>query len=287
SDPERNINPYSFLQLFLSFLHIVCYFTLLDRFFGFQLNDQWNLSSKSEGGEQSLWGAITAHSKFTRFKDNFLFDWSVEGAQQRYSGADRHQLDSHCFYINYITTGYSWRSKVTGHYWPRLSWRNLPTAFLSSCLGQYELDERIIRTSPSTFWQNDGSLSVYSQLPPPHQQVLMNISLNHDSYDPVKHKLQPGAWYNVYVEDRKKTLLFDEEPFLTTLPLVEDLLSSSDKAGMEWINKIETAEILESPTKLIYWMNRMQKLQTGSENAGDNEKSDGTLFSSLSTMQGS
>lgn len=125
------VHPFSILQLFLSIIHMLCYFTCLEKFFNFQLNDQWSLSPKSKGGEQSLWSAITARSRFSYFGDNFLLDWSVEGARQRYAGdeRDKHHLDNHCVYINYVTTGHSWRSKVTGHHWVIITFRLLMQVF--------------------------------------------------------------------------------------------------------------------------------------------------------------
>uniref|UniRef100_A0A1D1YBE4 Lipase n=1 Tax=Anthurium amnicola TaxID=1678845 RepID=A0A1D1YBE4_9ARAE len=337
------VNPLSLLQLFLSFIHIVCYFACLDRIFSFQLNDKWNLSSREEGGEQSIWSAISARSKFAYFGDNFLVDWSVEGARMRYAGEekDKHILDPDCVYVNYITTGSSWKSKITGHYWPRLTWRNFPTATISAILGQYKMtsdvEQHVLRTSSSTFWENNGTLSVYSQQPPPHQRVQMNIDITEKLFDPVDHELTPGAWYNVYVEDRSNTVLFDDEPFLATLPLVEQILEinavkrfgeylskntdsfeyyyiylveclerqlcylrtkltiksdgnsvvdikdigyvtstekpylmddtlgrfevrSSDKAGEEWCRKINTEEIMNSPSRMLYYINNIQKL---------------------------
>lgn len=335
----------SLLQLFLSFIHIVCYFTFLDQLIPFQLNDKWNLRSKKNGGEQSIWSAISARSKFSYFGDNFLVDWSVEGARMRYAGEekDKHRLDPDCVYINYITTGSSWRSKITGHYFPRLTWRNLPTVIISIILGQYKMtsdvEQHVLRTSSSTFWENDGTLSVYSQQPPPHQRVHMNIVITEKLYDPVDHELTPGVWYNVYVEDRSNTVLFDDELFtsLSTLPLAERILGinlfktfgeylskntdnfeyyyiylvefferqlcylgsklnrkvdgdnvannddveyvasaaksyamnadfdrierrTSDKAGDEWCRFINTMELMTSPSKMLYYMNNIQKL---------------------------
>ncbi|RHZ67228.1 hypothetical protein Glove_302g32 [Diversispora epigaea] len=348
------VHPFSILQFFLSIIHLICYFSFLQRIFNFRLNEQWGLSSKSEGGEQSLWSAITARSRFAYFGDNFLLDWSVEGARQRYAGdeKDKHRLDSHCVYINYVTTGYSWRSKVTGHFWPRLTWKNFQSSIISTFLGQYkftpEEEQQVLRTPSSTFWQNDGTLPIYSQFPPPHQRVLMNISLDDQLYDPLRHEIQPGVWYNVYVEDLSKTMLFDDVPFLFTqglsdsriikkigqftsnyndklenyyilgIEILEKItvtiknklyskggksieystssslppsLSSSkssfaylsmataeriekrqsDKAGSEWTHKIETMELINSPSKLFWWMNQFQKMQ---ENSGlkNNEK---------------
>ncbi|CAG8511307.1 4179_t:CDS:10 [Diversispora eburnea] len=320
-----HVNTISILQFFLSIIHLICYFTFLQRIFDFQLNEQWGLSSKSKGGEQSLWNAITARSRFSYFGDNFLLDWSVEGARQRYAGdeKDKHHLDDHCVYINYVTTGHSWRSKVTGHFWPRLTWKNLQTSIISTLLGQYkftpEEEQQVLRTQSSTFWQNDGTLPIYSQCPPPHQKVLMNISLDDQLYDPLKHEIQPGIWYNVYVEDLSKTILFDDVPFLFTQGLsdlsiikkigqfssnyndtfenyyvlgIETLEKitiiiknkiekrQSDKAGSEWTQKIETMELINSPSKLLWWMNRFQKMQ---ENSGSNNKEKGDGTSSTTT----
>ncbi|CAG8506041.1 3910_t:CDS:2, partial [Cetraspora pellucida] len=113
------VHPFSILQFLLSLIHLICYFTFLERLFDFRLNDKWGLAPKSEGGEQSLWGALSARSRFSYFGDNFLVDWSVEGARMRYAGdeKDRHYLDPHCVYLNYISTGRTWRSKITGYYW--------------------------------------------------------------------------------------------------------------------------------------------------------------------------
>ncbi|CAG8554511.1 10996_t:CDS:2, partial [Dentiscutata heterogama] len=320
------VNPISILQLFFSLIHLICYFSFLERFFNFRLNDQWYLAPKSEGGEQSFCSALTARSRFTYFGDNFLVDWSVEGARMRYSGdeKDKHILDSRCVYINYVSTCQTWGSKITGYHWPRLSWRNLPTTFISIILGHYkftpEIEQKVLRTSSSTFWSNNGSLSVYSQQPPPHQQILMNIALDQRLYDPIEHEITPGVWYNVYVDDRTQTFLFDSEPFLATLPLIENMLKwplvkkfnefltrnvddfesfyvncveycerklfssgqpednvatssksqnitsisertekyTCDKAGLEWIHKIETIEILNSPSKMFYWVKKYQ-----------------------------
>ncbi|RIA80142.1 hypothetical protein C1645_882332 [Glomus cerebriforme] len=343
------VNPLSLLQLFLSFIHVVCYFACLDRLFSFHLNDKWNLSSRKGGGEQSIWSAISARSKFAYFGDNFLVDLSVEGARMRYAGEekDKHLLDPDCVYINYITTGSSWRSKITGHYWPRLTWRNLPTALISTILGQYKMspdvEQHVLRTSSSTFWENDGTLSVYSQQPPPHQRVQMNIAITEKLFDPVEHELTPGAWYNIYVENRSNTVLFDDEPFLATLPLVEQILEvnivkrfgeylskntdnfeyyyiilveflerqlcylgskltikssgdsvadiedieyvtstaksflmnvasdriekrTSDKAGEEWCRRVNTMELMNSPSKMLYYINNIQKLYATVEN---------------------
>ncbi|CAB4400992.1 unnamed protein product [Rhizophagus irregularis] len=342
------VNPLSLLQLFLSFVHIVCYFACLDRLFSFQLNDKWNLSSREEGGEQSIWSAISARSKFAYFGDNFLVDWSVEGARMRYAGEerDKHFLDPDCVYINYITTGSSWRSKITGHYLPRLTWRNFPTAIISTILGQYKMtpdvEQHVLRTSSSTFWENDGTLSVYSQEPPPHQRVQMNIVITEKLFDPVEHELTPGAWYNVYVEDRSNTILFDDEPFLTTLPFVEQILEintvkrfgeylsknvdsfeyyyiflveflerqlcylrsiksngnsvavikdieyvtnsylmnanldrverrTSDKAGEEWCERINTIELMNSPSKMLCYISNIQKLKLYSSAEGSSQ----------------
>lgn len=181
----------------------------------------------------------------------------------------------------------------------------------------------------------------------------MNISLDDQLYDPLKHEIQTGVWYNVYVEDLSKTVLFDDVPFLFTQDLVDSfiirkigqffqflstyndtfeyyyirgietleqinlafknrlclkggesidcsdknystLLSlksspspspsssshismitaeriekrQSDKAGLEWMHKIETAELFNSPSRMLYWMNQIQKMQANIENSG-------------------
>jgi len=339
------VDPFSLLQLFLSFIHIVCYFACLEQLFSFQLNDKWNLRSKQDGGEQSIWSAISARSRFAYFGDNFLVDWSVEGARMRYAGdeKDKHHLDPDCVYINYITTGSSWRSKVTGHYWPRLTFRNFPTGIISKFLGQYKMttdvEQHVLRTSSSAFWENDGTLSILSQQPPPNQRVQMNIVITEKLFDPVDHELTPGAWYNVYVEDRSNTVLFDK-PFLTNLPVIEKMLEintvkrfgeflssntdhfehyyihlmefverqlcclgskltikggessmtdieyvtsvsnsyminattdrierrTSDKAGEEWCRRIGTIELMNSPSRMLYYINSLQKLNAAAEN---------------------
>ncbi|CAJ0824494.1 5476_t:CDS:2, partial [Entrophospora sp. SA101] len=213
------VHPLSILQFILSMVHLICYFACLERFFSFQLlSDKWNLRRKGcDGGEQSIWSAISARSRFAYFGDNFLVDWSVEGARMRYAGEekDKHCLNSSCVYINYITTGQSWRSKVTGYYWPRLSWNNIPTFLISFFLGRYKFssdsEQQVLQTSSSTFWENNGTLSTYSQLPPPHQPIHMNLVLNEKLFDPVEHQLQPGAWYNLYVDDRAHTILFADK----------------------------------------------------------------------------
>ncbi|CAG8502771.1 527_t:CDS:2 [Racocetra persica] len=350
------VNPISILQLLLSLIHLACYFSFLERFFNFHLNDQWYLASKSEGGEQSLCSALTARSRFTYFGDNFLVDWSVEGTRIRYSGdeKDKHILDPNCVYINYVSTCQTWKSKITGYHWPRLSWRNLPTIFISFILGRYkfspDVEQKVLRTASSTFWSNDGSLSVYSQQPPPHQEVLMNIALDQRLYDPIEHEITPGVWYNVYVDDRTQTFLFDNEPILAILPLIENILKwslikklneflmryiddfesfyvnlveycefklvssgqlddnvdtssksfntttiservekySSDKAGLDWIHKIETIEILNSPSKMFYWVKKYQaSLENGIlPECGINDKISGNPFTATPFMQG-
>ncbi|CAG8599425.1 29038_t:CDS:2 [Gigaspora margarita] len=350
------VNPISILQLFLSLIHLICYFSFLDRFFNLHLSDQWYLAPRNEGGEQSFCSALTARSRFTYFGDNFLADWSVEGARMRYYGdeKDKHILDPCCVYINYVSTCQTWGSKITGHHWPRLSWRNLPATLISIILGRYkftpEVEQNVLRTSSSTFWANDGSLSVYSQQPPPHQQILMNISLDQRLYDPIEHEITPGIWYNVYVDDRTQTFLFDNDPFLATLPLVENILKwslvkkfneflirnvddfesfyvscveycerklfstrrsensvatssksyyttsisertekyTSDKAALEWIHKIETLEILNSPSKMLYWVKKYQaSLEHGIfPESGSSDKVSGNPLSITPFTQG-
>ncbi|CAJ0753774.1 5370_t:CDS:2, partial [Entrophospora sp. SA101] len=218
-------------------------------------NDKWNLRRKGcDGGEQSIWSAISARSRFAYFGDNFLVDWSVEGARMRYAGEekDKHCLNSSCVYINYITTGQSWRSKVTGYYWPRLSWNNIPTFLISFFLGRYKFssdsEQQVLQTSSSTFWENNGTLSTYSQLPPPHQPIHMNLVLNEKLFDPVEHQLQPGAWYNL----------------------------TSDKAALEWMTRVETTGVLSSPSRLLYWMNQSHYAVADQRNKV--QQNDGPMF---------
>ncbi|CAG8830009.1 19704_t:CDS:2, partial [Gigaspora margarita] len=352
------VHPFSILQLLLSFIHLICYFTFLESLFNFRLNDKWSLASKSEGGEQSLWSALSARSRFSYFGDNFLVDWSVEGARMRYAGdeKDKHFLDPHCVYLNYVTTGRTLKSKLTGHYYPRLSWRNFSTWFISIMLGRYKLntdaEQQVLRTSSSTYWNNDGTLSVHAQHPPPHQHVLMNIALDQKLYDPIEHEITPGVWYNLYVNDPSQTVLFNGVPNFLTLSFIEYIINlsfikhfvnflsrnsenfesfyirfiefcesifkpsskasyndlsfsdssaksyfttttseradkyTSDKAGLEWIHKIETIEILNSPSKMLYWMNQMQaNLDNGSPLSESGKKNDFS-FSTNSLMQG-
>ncbi|CAG8786831.1 8828_t:CDS:2 [Dentiscutata erythropus] len=357
------VHPFSILQLLLSLIHLICYFTFLEKLFNFGLNDKFGLAPKSEGGEQSLGSALSARSRFSCFGDNFLADWSVEGARMRYAGdeKDKHYLDPHCIYLNYVSTGRTWKSKITGHYWPRLSWRNIPTWFISIMLGRYKLatdaERQVLRTSSSTYWQNDGTLSVHAQLPPPHQHVLMNIALDQRLYDPVEHEITPGVWYNLYVNDPSQTVLFNSVPSFITLSFIDYIINwsftshfinslsrhsesfesfyirfiefcersfrfsskkshinyddnvsfsdssaksyfptttsertdkfTSDKAGLEWIHKIETMEILTSPSKMLYWMNQMQStLDNGSPLSETGKKNDFSFSSTTSLMQG-
>ncbi|CAG8743297.1 32043_t:CDS:2, partial [Racocetra persica] len=217
----------------------------------------------------------------------------------------KHYLDPHCVYLNYISTGRTWRSKVTGYYWPRLLWRNFSTWFISVMLGRYKLsteaEQQVLRTSSSSFWQNDGTLSVHAQRPPPHQQVLMNIALDQKLYDPIDHELTPGVWYNVYVNDPSQTVLFNEydkglgysdpssKSYLTSTTSERIGKYSSDKAGLEWIHKIETIEILNSPSKMLYWMNQMQSgLDNGSplSESGNKKEFSGNPLSATSFMPG-
>lgn len=353
---KTTIHPLSLLQLFLSFVHIICYFKWLDALFGFQLNDKWSLTSKRSSGKQSLWTSLCGRSGFSQFADNFMVDWSVEGARSRYAidDNDRHKLDRNCVYINYITTGQSWRSKETGNFWPRITWRNWPTAIISAILGRYklspEVEQQVLRTSSANFWDNDGTLAVYSQLPPPHQPTQMTIALSDELFDPVKHELNPGAWYNVYVNDRSETLLFKDEPFLCGISFIATMLEwsffvrladflathsdlmeevyvrgvefaekqfkhlrivlrlddgsypdhttdlryknvastksslqditviserleqrCSDKAGNDWIHNVEQHEISNSPSKMIFWMQQIEK--SGSAKTGNTSAS--------------
>ncbi|CAG8523442.1 9244_t:CDS:2 [Ambispora leptoticha] len=232
---RTSISDFSFLKVFLTIIHLICYFTFLDTFFGFKLNSKWPLARSTEGGEQTLWDSLCARSPFTYCGDNFLVDLSVEGARSRYATEDwrRQHLDPGVVYINYITTGQSWRSRETGYHWPRFSWRNWPNAIFSFILGigqhQFtrETEQQVLRTPSSNFWENDGTLSVYSQQPQPHQPIAMNIALPEKLFDPVDHELQSGSWYNVYVEDLSHTVLFDKEPFLLTLPLINAFLELS------------------------------------------------------------
>ncbi|CAG8538642.1 9637_t:CDS:2 [Paraglomus brasilianum] len=347
------VHPLSILQVFVTIIHLICYFTFLDRLFDLQLNDKWGVDGR-DNGEASFWSALNGRSKWSYFGDNFLGDWSVEGARRRFTGEkDRFLLDPACVYINYVNVGSMWKSNVTGHYWPRLPWRNLPSLLPSLIVGRLkfspEVEQSILRTRSSTYWENDGTLSIVSQLPPPNHPVNMNIALLEKLFDPVDHELQPGAWYNVYVKDVTNTVLFDGESAWMSLPIVIAILEwkivlqfgeyfernskmydnyyvefvefmekninsirsilgqevneeasnnnssstkectyTSDKAALEWMRRIETAEMFKSPSRLLYWMNNFQKTHND-ESSSDAIKADLTgisPFGPSSVMEG-
>jgi hypothetical protein len=214
-----------------------------------------------------------------------------------------------------------------------------------------EVEQSILRTQSSTYWENDGTLSVASQLPPPNHLVHMNIVLPEKLFDPVDHELQPGAWHNVYVNDPSNTVLFDSDPAWMNWPIVPatiewkvirqfreyfaknsetyeqhyvrlvelmekniDLIKpilflspevnvdtsnsssefspasktctyTSDKAALEWMRRIETAEMFRSPSRLLYWMNNFQKGNNNADAIKD-DLSGISPFGASSSMEG-
>ncbi|KAI0244056.1 hypothetical protein L0F63_002726 [Massospora cicadina] len=203
------IHPISFLQFLLGVLHLVLWLDwqpILQLFDLAQMR-HWSLSQRAGA---SFWGALFGRSQYAYFEDNFIYDYSVEGSLWH---SKLYHLSPNCLYLNYIRDG-SVRSRVTNRHLPRLS--NLGCFFTGLRLGRASFPPKIeVRVlggeSSSVYWENDGYLSVRSQLPPSHHAVRFNLELGNKILDPILYPLHPGMWHNVYVHHSSTMRIFQSQ----------------------------------------------------------------------------
>ncbi|ORY07589.1 alpha/beta-hydrolase [Basidiobolus meristosporus CBS 931.73] len=200
------VHPFSLLQLFLVFVHLVCWldWVWLNSLLPFQLNDRWDLSRRKGG---SFWCALFARSAFSSFEDNWIYDYSVEGSNRT---STLYHLDPKCLYINYAIST-SLRSRITGRHFPRVThlWSMVPGFFL----GRQQFDSYtvgdILKDPSEKFWENNGLLSLVSQMPPVHHPMHLHLVLHKKIFDPIDQQLNAGVWHNVLVNDPRNMKLFE------------------------------------------------------------------------------
>ncbi|KAI9296098.1 alpha/beta-hydrolase, partial [Neoconidiobolus thromboides FSU 785] len=202
------IHPISILQLILSLIHLLLYFNLpVIYLFGLQLmNYYWNLSKKQQS---SFWCALIGRSSYSNLEDNFIYDYSLEGAAWH---SKLYPISSNCIYLNYVISN-SMKSKITGYHLPRpsqfkrflLSWFLGRFQFIHNDLNEYE--------ELTKYWPNNGLVPTICQLPPKHHPNQFKLELHNKILDPILYSMELGKWHTIFTCQQNMRLFQSQQQF--------------------------------------------------------------------------